>query len=75
MDEKISIAILDSGINANHIDFDRRVKAFKDFVNNKSYAYDDNGHGTHVAGIAAGSGRASRGKYKGIAPNVNLVIL
>lgn len=75
MDEKISIAILDSGINANHIDFDRRVIAFKDFVNNKSYAYDDNGHGTHVAGIAAGSGRASRGKYKGIAPNVNLVIL
>ena len=34
MDEKISIAILDSGINANHIDFDSRVIAFKDFVNN-----------------------------------------
>lgn len=75
MEENIGIAILDSGINANHIDFDDRVVAYKDFVNDKNYPYDDNGHGTHVAGIACGSGRASRGKYRGVAPNANIIAL
>lgn len=36
---------------------------------------DINGHGTHVAGIIAGRGWASNGKYKGIAPGVDLVII
>jgi len=36
---------------------------------------DINGHGTHVAGIIAGRGWASDGKYMGIAPGVNLVII
>jgi len=36
---------------------------------------DINGHGTHVAGIIAGRGHASDGKYKGIAPDVELVIV
>lgn len=30
-------------------------------------------HGTHVAGIAAGNGRASRGKYKGVAPEASII--
>ena len=38
-------------------------------------AYDDNGHGTCVAGILAGSGAASMGKYKGAAPGCHLVAL
>jgi subtilisin family serine protease len=36
---------------------------------------DANGHGTHVAGIVAGRGWASNGKYKGIAPGASLVIV
>jgi len=36
---------------------------------------DINGHGTHVAGIIAGRGWASGGKYKGIAHGVKLVIV
>ena len=36
---------------------------------------DINGHGTHVAGIIAGQGRASNGKYVGIAPGARLVIV
>ena len=35
--------------------------------------YDDNGHGTHVAGIIGGNGRASRGRYCGIAPGCSLI--
>ena len=36
---------------------------------------DINGHGTHVAGIIAGRGWASNGRYKGIAPSSSLVIV
>ena len=59
----IGVAILDTGIYP-HIDFDSRICAFADFIAHKKVPYDDNGHGTCVAGILAGSGRASMGKYK-----------
>lgn len=71
----IGVAILDTGISPVN-DFTKpinRIVAFKDFVNNKSKPYDDNGHGTHVAGITGGNGINSNGKYKGIAPDCNLI--
>jgi len=71
----IGIAILDTGIYP-HQDFTKprnRIVAFKDFVNNRQNAYDDNGHGTFVAGVAAGNGYASGGKYKGIAPDADII--
>ena len=34
---------------------------------------DNNGHGTHVSGIAAGNGRASSGQYSGVAPEADLL--
>ena len=68
------MAILDTGIY-QHIDFDSRICAFVDFISNKKMAYDDNGHGTCVAGILAGSGAASMGKYKGAAPGCHLAVL
>ncbi|MFR4987046.1 MAG: S8 family peptidase [Lachnospirales bacterium] len=71
----IGIAILDTGISPNN-DFlypQNRILAFKDFINNKAKPYDDNGHGTHVAGIAGGSGINSNGKYRGIAPDCNFI--
>ena len=37
--------------------------------------YDDYGHGTHIAGIAAGSGRMSNGLYCGIAPEADIIAL
>ncbi|NGP46271.1 S8 family peptidase [Bacillaceae bacterium SIJ1] len=37
--------------------------------------YDDNGHGTHCAGCIAADGRCSAGRYQGIAPNANLVVV
>lgn len=36
---------------------------------------DLSGHGTHVAGIAAGNGNLSNGKYKGIAPESSLIVV
>lgn len=71
----VGIAILDTGVYP-HPDLTRprnRLIAFKDFVNGKTVPYDDNGHGTFVAGVAAGNGYASQGKYSGIAPQANIV--
>ncbi len=50
-----------------------RIIGFKDFVNKETRMYDDNGHGTHCAGILAGNGYASKGKYRGIAPEANIL--
>lgn len=68
----IGVAILDTGIYP-HIDFEERIFGFKDYINRKHFPYDDSGHGTHVAGILAGSGAASGGQYQGIAPNCHMI--
>lgn len=68
----VGVAVLDTGI-ALHKDFQGRMKGFVDFVRHKRAPYDDNGHGTHVTGILAGSGAASSGKYKGTAPGAHLI--
>jgi len=70
----IGIAIIDTGV-APHSDLVRptnRIVAFKDFINHRETPYDDDGHGTHVAGIAAGNGY-SKSKYKGVAPEANII--
>jgi serine protease AprX len=67
-----TIAILDSGIDPNHVDLKGKIIGWKDFINNLSPAYDDNGHGTHVAGIAAGAGKGNSA-YTGVAPGASLV--
>ncbi len=69
----VTVAMLDTGI-AFHPDFDHRIIDFKDFVNGRNNRYDDSGHGTHVAGCICGSGVASNGRYKGIAPYSRLVV-
>ncbi|SFJ78788.1 S8 family serine peptidase [Thermoflavimicrobium dichotomicum] len=69
----ITIAIIDTGIDASHVDLDGgKVIGWKDFVNNQTTPYDDQGHGTHVASIAAGSGDGNSA-YKGVAPEAALV--
>lgn len=67
--ENVTIAFLDTGI-CPIADFEDRIILFKDFINNSSKAYDDNGHGTHVAGISS-----SNGNYKGIAPKSDIIML
>lgn len=68
----VAIAIVDTGIYP-HPDFEGRIVGFHDAINGKTEAYDDQGHGTHVAGDAAGTGKASGGKFKGPAFDANLV--
>jgi subtilisin family serine protease len=69
----VRIAVLDTGIKADHPDFANRIAEARDFTDVGS-ANDDNGHGTHVASIAAGSGAASGGTYKGVAPEATLLV-
>ncbi|MGH8527854.1 MAG: S8 family peptidase, partial [Gammaproteobacteria bacterium] len=75
----ITVAVLDSGISANHPDFVRRnssrVIASVDFTGSTRQG-DADGHGTGVAGVVAGSGAASEGyaaNYAGVAPGANLI--
>lgn len=77
--DDVCVAILDTGISL-HGDFldrgeNRRIVAFKDIINNRSELYDDNGHGTHVAGIVGGTGAMSKGRYCGVAPRCKFVIV
>ena len=70
----IGVCILDTGIY-EHIDFTGRIWTFYDFLDFKRRPYDDNGHGTHVAGLVAGDGTASMGKYRGAAPGCGIIAL
>ena len=68
-----TIAIVDSGIDASAPDVAGRVKTQVNFVTSAypNAAGDGRGHGTFVAGIAAGSAKG----YAGVAPNADIVSL
>jgi subtilisin family serine protease len=67
----VRVAILDSGIDATHPDLAGKVDASANFTAEASG--DMVGHGTHVASIVAGTGAASGGRYRGIAPDAHLL--
>jgi subtilisin family serine protease len=67
----VTIAVLDSGV-APHPDFGQRLLGQIDFINGRSLPYDDNGHGTHVAGAAAGNGSIDA-RYAGPAQEANIL--
>ena len=54
---------------ADHEALEGKIVAFKDFVNNQTAAYDDNGHGTHCASLIAGDEGHGRG------PGAKLVVV
>ncbi len=71
--EDVVVAVIDTGIDAGHVDLDGgKVIAWKDWVNDRSEPYDDHGHGTHVAGIIAGTGEGNPA-YTGVAPGAALI--
>lgn len=70
----VTIAVIDTGIDYNHSDLGGcigpscKVLGGYDFVNSDTNPMDDNGHGTHCAGIAA-----ANGGIKGVAPDARLL--
>ena len=70
----VTVAVLDTGL-APHPDFKSRVVGWRDCIYRKEKCYDDNGHGTHVAGILGGSGQMSGWILSGIAPLCRFVIV
>jgi serine protease AprX len=78
----VGVAVIDSGVTAWHDDLtaadspgSQRVDRFVDLIGGLESAYDDYGHGTHVAGIIAGNGYDSSGRRIGIAPGARLIVL
>ncbi len=74
------IGVIDTGIDPNHPDFSGKIYSWRDsveIVENSNYTsccYDYAGHGTLVASVAAGTGQASSGKFRGMAPDAKLVV-
>jgi serine protease AprX len=84
----VTVAVLDSGIDAGHGDLAGRVArnikladtqgvgvGFQYPINSEDLLNTDQllGHGTFVAGVIAGSGSLSNGKYAGVAPDARLI--
>lgn len=65
----VCAVILDTGAYL-HKDLRKQIRGFKDFTADKRECYDDNGHGTHVAGIFC-----ANGSLQGMAPGARVIVL
>ncbi|MFB9348533.1 S8 family serine peptidase [Streptomyces heliomycini] len=67
----VTVAVLDGGVDTRHPDLAHNVAESRNFTTTTDE--DTVGHGTHVASTIAGSGAASGGKHKGVAPDATLI--
>jgi serine protease AprX len=66
----VEVCIVDTGIDLRHPDLSHvELAGWRDFVSNRGEPYDDQGHGTGMAGILV-----AKNRLPGIAPNVDLYI-
>lgn len=70
----VTVAVIDSGYQPHPDIAPARILNFKDFVTGGSTPVDGCGHGTHVAGIIGGTGKASEDDYAGVSVESNFVI-
>ncbi|MGW3498784.1 S8 family serine peptidase [Streptomyces sp. NPDC001020] len=74
----VKVAVLDTGIDSTHPDFSGSIGESADFTQDNgavgSSVVDGGGHGTHVASIIAGDGAASDGRYRGMAPDAEVLV-
>jgi len=72
----VGVAVIDTGVSPHYdlVKPHNRIVAFKDLLGNREIPYDDDGHGTHVAGIIAGNGYTSC-KYTGTAPCADIIAI
>src|SRR5690606_17207596 len=68
----LTVAALDTGVDTTHPDLAGAVSESRNFTDSDTAA-DRHGHGTHVAGIIAGDGTASGGRYVGVAPGAEVI--
>ena len=68
----ITVAVVDTGVHLTHEDLAERIVPGWDFVGNDATPQDDNGHGTHVAGIVAAVADNGKGVI-GVAPDVKIM--
>ncbi|MEO3748295.1 S8 family serine peptidase [Plantactinospora sp. B5E13] len=69
----VTVAVLDSGIDADHPDLAGQVVGQANFTEGEEDDLDRYGHGTHVASTIAGTGAASEGRNRGVAPGAKLL--
>ncbi|NED86161.1 S8 family serine peptidase [Streptomyces sp. SID11233] len=67
------VAVLDTGADAEHPDLKGRITASENFTDSDT-TDDLQGHGTHTLSTVGGSGAASDGKQKGVAPGADLLV-
>ena len=71
-DSRVIVAVVDTGVDLTHPDLQGRLAAGRSFVPGSTGPMDDNGHGTHVAGIIAAEANNNQG-IAGVAPKCRIM--